>query len=179
MALIIVIAVEPTIKIYLPDDDRIQKIFQSINFYLTHRNDNTKSLLSITYKKIEEKSDIPKILTGFIKDYLNNLFPEISFGIQAVDEAFDVFKNLLIALEPSQSQNALLEMLDDCFEGYAIFPGSANRRDLFNWWLLDVVPSVWQLEHPELIYTIHGLQRYDQCESIFKTVIAKLQKNIY
>ena len=95
-----------------------------------------------------------------IENFPKNLFPEISFGIQALDEAVDVFENLLRSLESSQSQNALLEILDDCFQGYAIFPGSENRRDLFNWWLLDVVPAVWKLQAPQMFYTIHGLQPY-------------------
>ncbi|MGL5034932.1 MAG: hypothetical protein ACRC6M_14145, partial [Microcystaceae cyanobacterium] len=59
-----------------------------------------------------------------------------------------------------QLQPVLLEILSDCFEGYAIFPGSENRRDLFNWWLLDVVPAVWKLETPQMLYTINGLQKY-------------------
>ncbi|MFW6358897.1 MAG: hypothetical protein ACOC0N_06755, partial [Chroococcales cyanobacterium] len=50
----------------------------------------------------------------------------------------------------------LLEILEDCFEGYAIFPGSQGRRDLLNWWLLDVVPAIWSFKSPESLYTIHG-----------------------
>ena len=95
-----------------------------------------------------------------IENFPKNLFPEISFGIQELDEAVDVFENLLRSFESSQSQNALLEILDDCFQGYAIFPGSENRRDLFNWWLLDVVPAAWKLQDPQMLYTIHGLQPY-------------------
>jgi hypothetical protein len=45
-------------------------------------------------------------------------------------------------------------------EGYAIFPGSQHRRDLFNWWLLDVVPGIWCLKCPKKIYTIKGLKRF-------------------
>ena len=112
-----------------------------------------------------EKSirSIKKISKELIKNtkMSKKLFPECSVGIQAVDEAFDVFKNLLEALQPSKSQSSLLEILDDCFQGYAIFPGSENRRDLFNWWLLDVVPAVWKLETPQMLYTIHGLQPYE------------------
>ncbi|MFM7438020.1 MAG: hypothetical protein ACKO2V_05370, partial [Snowella sp.] len=118
-------------------------IYQFVNYLLTNQ-----SLTSST--------KLMKIIENFLKD----LFPEVSFGIQALDEAVDVFENLLRSLAPSQSQNSLLEILDDCFQGYAIFPGSENRRDLFNWWLLDVVPAVWQLQTPQMLYTIHGLQPY-------------------
>ena len=146
MALIMADAVEPTIKKKLPKDNRTQKIFQLIDFRLTQ-------------KKVNKKSFTQKILIATID--LKELFPEISFGLQEIDEAFDVFKNLLKMLASSQSQNALLEILDDCFQGYAIFPGSENCRDLFNWWLLDVVPAVWKLETPQMLYTIHGLQPYE------------------
>jgi hypothetical protein len=140
MGLIMSDAVNPTIKKYLPNDNRTQKIHDFINSQLSK-----KSLIFSKNKKFIE---------------IKNLFPEISFGIQALDEAVDVFENLLKSLEPTQSQNALLEILDDCFQGYAIFPGSENRRDLFNWWLLDVVPAVWKLEVPQQLYTINGLQNY-------------------
>jgi hypothetical protein len=140
MALIMSDAVNPTVKIYLPKDNRTQKIFQIIDSQLMNK------------RLISSKKNIESIL--------KNLFPEISIGIQEVDEAFDVFKNLLKMLEPLQSQNALLEILDDCFQGYAVFPCSENRRDLFNWWLLDVVPAVWKLEDPKKIYTINGFQNY-------------------
>ena len=148
MALIMADAVEPTIKKKLPKDNRTQKIFQLIDFRLTQ-------------KKVNKKSFTQKILIATIEKDLKELFPEISFGLQEIDEAFDVFKNLLKMLASSQSQNALLEILDDCFQGYAIFPGSENCRDLFNWWLLDVVPAVWKLETPQMLYTIHGLQPYE------------------
>lgn len=43
------------------------------------------------------------------------------------------------------------------FDGYAIFPGSELRRELFNWWLTDVIPATWNLRFPTQIYTINGL----------------------
>ena len=143
IGLIMSYAVNPTIKIYLPNDNRTSKIYQFVNSRLTK-------------KSLKYSTQFIEIIENFLKD----LFPEISFGIQALDEAVDVFENLLRSLAPSQSQNSLLEILDDCFQGYAIFPGSENRRDLFNWWLLDVVPAVWKLETPQMLYTIHGLQPY-------------------
>jgi hypothetical protein len=54
-------------------------------------------------------------------------------------------------------EETLLEILDDCLEGYAIFPGSQGRRDLFNWWLLEVVPATWCLQFPESIYRINSI----------------------
>ncbi|GBF79059.1 hypothetical protein [Aphanothece sacrum] len=90
---------------------------------------------------------------------INQLFPDNSEGCQAIDEALDVLKNLLRVLDFGQAKEALLNILDDCFEGYAIFPGSEGRRDLFNWWLLEVIPASWCLEFPNKLYNIKGIQQ--------------------
>jgi len=60
-------------------------------------------------------------------------------------------------LDPDQSLAALIDILDDCLEGYAIFPGSYGRRDLLNWWLLDVVPATWHLLPPSSVYIVESL----------------------
>jgi hypothetical protein len=133
MALILALAVKPTVKAYLPDEKKSEQIFK----------------LVINWSKNKE------VLT---EEQINQLFPQKSLGTQAIDEALDVFKNLLQVLDPVTAKESLLEILDDCLEGYAIFPGSQGRRDLFNWWLLEVVPATWCLQAPETIYTIKGIQ---------------------
>jgi hypothetical protein len=67
----------------------------------------------------------------------------MSVSSQAIDEAIDVFRNLQRVTVPDRAREALLEILDNCFEGYAIFPGSAGKRDLFNWWVVEVIPAAW------------------------------------
>lgn len=74
-------------------------------------------------------------------------------GVQGLNEALDVFRNLIRALDPDLAREALLEILEDCLTGHAIFPGSAGRRDLFNWWLVEVVPAAWEERTPDRIYT--------------------------
>ncbi|MDJ0731076.1 MAG: hypothetical protein QNJ33_13885 [Crocosphaera sp.] len=137
MAMIMSQAVLPTIKAYLPDDTRPQKVYQYIDNYLENK---------ITLANSE------------ITTIINELFLHPSEGNQAIDEALDVFKNLLRVIDFEGAKEALLNILDDCLEGYAIFPGSQGKRDLFNWWLLEVVPAVWCLQFPETVYTIKGLQ---------------------
>ena len=83
-----------------------------------------------------------------------------------MDEALDVLKNSLKVLDIQQSKEALLNILDDCLEGYAIFPGSQGRRDLFNWWLLEVVPASWCLQFPNKIYTIKGIQQTQNSQQV-------------
>ncbi|WP_049802503.1 hypothetical protein [Gloeothece verrucosa] len=63
-------------------------------------------------------------------------------------------------IDPLQAKEAILEIIDDCLEGYAIFPGSQGRRELFNWWLLEVVPAAWCLKLPQHLYTIKGLSQF-------------------
>jgi hypothetical protein len=83
------------------------------------------------------------------------LFPQKVSPPQALHEALDVFANLARTLNPAEVRPALLEIFDDCLEGYAVFPGSAGRRDLFNWMLVEVVPAAWSLRLPDAIYTLH------------------------
>ncbi|MEM7556984.1 MAG: tetratricopeptide repeat protein, partial [Cyanobacteria bacterium P01_A01_bin.84] len=137
MAIILALAVEPTVKAYLPNEQKTEKIWKSI----------------VNWSKNRE---LPT------EETINQLFPQKSLGSQSIDEALDVFKNLLQALNPANAKEALLEILDDCLEGYAIFPGSQGRRDLFNWWLLEVVPAAWCLQFPENVYTIKGIQSLDR-----------------
>jgi hypothetical protein len=121
MALILALAVEPTVKAYLPETQKIEQVFNLVTNWFKNQ-------------------EIPTF------EAINQLFPQKSVGNQAIDEALDVFKNLLQVLNPTQAKKAILEILDDCLEGYAIIPGSMGRRDLFNWWLLEVVPSSWCLQ---------------------------------
>jgi hypothetical protein len=67
-------------------------------------------------------------------------------------------QNALRVLDYSQAKKSLIEILDNCLEGYAVFPGSYGKRDLFNWWLMEAVPATWCLQFPEFVYTIKGLQ---------------------
>lgn len=73
---------------------------------------------------------------------------------QPLHEALNVLFQGLIALDATNAADALSEIVDDCIEGYAIIPGSDGRRDLFNWWLLEVVPACWCLRKPSIIYNM-------------------------
>jgi hypothetical protein len=83
----------------------------------------------------------------------DELFPLVSLGDMTIDEAIDTYRNLAFALEPEQACERLLEMLEECLEDSAVHPGSQGRRDLFNWWLVQVVPAAWCERLPDRIYT--------------------------
>lgn len=67
---------------------------------------------------------------------------------QALAEAIDVVINAARLFDRARARSAITEIVDDCLQGYAIFPGSAGRRNLFNWWLQVVVPAAWALQRP-------------------------------
>jgi hypothetical protein len=116
----------------------------------THAPGDRRTALVIA--RLEEWLRDPASTTG---EDLLPLFLRITTPPQALHEALHVLYQSLKVLDRDSAVHALLEILDDCLEGYAIFPGSAGRRDLFNWWLIDVVPASWCLRAPGVIYTKH------------------------
>ena len=140
MAIVMGIAVQPTIKSYLPRETITGNTFQYLFQNWIYPQDNYQPNLNVSFR-----------------DYQNYLGQ-----YQAFDEAVDVFENMLQALESVKTREAILNILDDCFQGYAIFPGSQGRRELFDWWLLDVVPSVFCGRLPKNIHTLKGVDKMTQ-----------------
>lgn len=196
MALILALAVEPTVETYFPQDTRPRKVLLLIaNWYCqviqsvkwNEYPHNRVIQLSAQEQLIGEAEiangkDLELLsawITGLsstnnkasvVLKINNQLFPRQSEGTQAIDEALDVFRNGVRILDINQARLALLEMLDDCLEGYAVFPGSQGRRDLFNWWLLEVVPATWCLQLPKFVYTINGLKPLNPHQFFSQTI---------
>ncbi len=168
MGLILGASVQPTLTAYLPNDTRAKMI---LNLALSHFISTKNQIQYYNDFNLQEKIEF----TPNLNQLKQQLFPKLSEGTQALDEALDVFKNLLQLILPSQAKTAILEILEDCFEGYAIFPGSQHRRDLFNWWLLDVVPATWCLKFPKKIYTIKGLKRFTS-EQVWQPNLNKIDE---
>ncbi|CAN1210815.1 hypothetical protein TUMEXPCC7403_11495 [Tumidithrix helvetica PCC 7403] len=148
MALILASVVEPTVKYYQPDNSIPEKTMNRLSLWLIETLTemlSDKNRFSREAKKEEENNILDS--SQFFSE--NN---KIS-SFQVLYEALDVYKNAIEVLDPKQALEALRDILDDCLEGYAIFPGSYGRRELFDWWLLDVVPASWCLVAPNSIYS--------------------------
>lgn len=158
MVLIMAYAAEPTLKCYYPNITITYRIIQLVE----------EALLLLS----EEKD------TNVLEDKCTSLLSEVKWdgghlthlecpyikgmNLQMLDETLDVFYNALLSIRDEEScRNTLLEILDDCFEGYAINPGSKAgvnvHRELFDWWLDEVIPVTWYLLPPKFLYTINGL----------------------
>lgn len=136
MALVLAIVVEPTVKYYQPDSLIPEKTINQLTDWLL--------------KALTEQLNCD--FENTLADFNSFLSTQNVPSFQVLSEALDVYINAVKTLELDHSLQALLNILDDCLEGYAIFPGSYGRRELFNWWLLDVVPSCWYLLPPASVY---------------------------
>ena len=148
MALILACVVEPTVKYYQPNNPVPEETVTLLRDWLLK---TLKKVLNhqISFSKTSE-SEVNNTSVNVC-----NLHSEKKISsFQVLSEALDVYASAIKALEANYSVEALLDILDDCLEGYAIFPGSYGRRELFNWWLLDIVPSSWYLLPPSSIYSL-------------------------
>jgi len=152
MALILASVVEPTVKYYQPNSLIPEETIKRIAFWLLETIgevlDSKKQFAQVAREK--EANAIVDVSRLFTEN------KEIA-SFQILSEALDVYSSAIKTLNYNQSLEALLDILDDCLEGYAIFPGSYGRRELFDWWLLEVVPASWYLLPPSSIYSVDKL----------------------
>lgn len=146
MTLILAIATQPTIKYYQPKNKISELVISHLKAFMR----NSTSSANNTLKRFDGEFD-------YIK-YIDPNSQQI-ISLQVLSEASDVYKNAINVLEPEQSLLALLNILDDCLEGYAIFPGTDGRRQLFDWWLQDVVRASWSFSLPSDEYLLSLLTK--------------------
>lgn len=160
MALTLAVVVEPTIKYYQPDNPIPEETINKLTNWLL------KTLAGLFYPQENFNREFDNVLNDTSVD-INHLSSDKKISsFQVLSEALDVYISAVNALEPSHSLQALLDILDDCLEGYAIFPGSYGRRELFNWWLLDIVPSCWYLLPPTSVYSLNELADDDSHQTL-------------
>lgn len=155
MTLILALVVEPTVKYYQPQADFTNEVITLMERWIFSKIEKRTLYQNsiVEFKALEN-------LEALISKAIN--FPEKMASLQSVYEAIDVFQNAIRVLDYPQAKEALLEILDECLEGYAIFPGSYGRRDLFDWWLLEVVPASWYLLPPQSLYVVESMQNAEE-----------------
>ncbi|HEY9804495.1 MAG TPA: hypothetical protein V6D25_29455 [Leptolyngbyaceae cyanobacterium] len=146
MALIFAVVVEPTVKYYQPDNSVPKATINRVAIWLI------ETLAELLDSKVKFNEASREIEANVI---VNHLLTKKDTNFQVLFEALNVYKSVVKSLDANQSLEALLDILDDSLEGYAIFPGSQGRRELFDWWLLEVVPASWYLFPPSYIYCVN------------------------
>jgi hypothetical protein len=155
LTVVLVLAVQHTIRAYL---SRIGK-----------KDNLTKAILD--YLVVKALCDEASIIEGLsLQDYLRDKQELIDSNLtilqrnlwkeDAFREAIAVLQNSLNLSKHSDSQIILLDILEECLEGYAILPGSSGKRDLFEWVMLEVVPSVYCCLAPSYLYCLVGKDDY-------------------
>lgn len=72
---------------------------------------------------------------------------------QAADEAYSIFYGLVKTLDRKTAYKAILHILYDAITGDAISGFAAAQRDMFNWWLIEVIPAAYCLKLPATLYS--------------------------
>lgn len=153
MALTLAAIVEPTVKYYQPNSQIPEKTIDLLTDWLL------ETLVEMLAPKKQLHSISENTYSNISLDLKHLLSTNELSSLQVLSEALDVYREALETLEPDRSLQALLNILEDCLEGYAIFPGADGRRELFNWWLSDVVPSCWYLLPPTSVYSLKDADR--------------------
>ncbi|HLP88672.1 MAG TPA: hypothetical protein VK184_08805 [Nostocaceae cyanobacterium] len=172
MTLILTLAVEPTLEYYKPSHSLPKKIIKLIILLLRNIANNSIKSAYISHVFIDK-------LTKELFKNQESYFHVEGADFQEISEALDVFYNALKVINYDQSIEALLEILDDCLEGYAIFPGSSGRRELFDWWLLEVVPASWYLLPPKTFYVVEGLENQVEIKLRQTRLLEKVSAEIW
>ena len=132
MGLAIAIAARPTLAYRFPEDKRADIALQAAWAWLL----------------IGQQPD---------SDWTQELFADYWTGAYTeANEAYDVFRNLLKALDRQQAYDAIFNMLDAAINDEAISPHHWAKRSIFNWWLMEVVPAAYYLRLPDTICTDAG-----------------------
>ncbi len=158
LSLIFALVVEPTVQSYQPTNIFTKSTLELLECWIFSQIDSDLAAQKSPLELQQEIKRLETILSEPVDTIKNG---EIA-NLQIISESRDVFKNVIRVLDRDQSKEATLEILKDCLEGYAIFPGSSGRRGLFDWWLLEVVPASWYLLSPRSLYVGEGVGNQEE-----------------
>ncbi|MEB3163944.1 MAG: hypothetical protein VKK80_12005 [Prochlorothrix sp.] len=70
-------------------------------------------------------------------------------SLQLVTDCIWAYENAQRTLIRAEARSACFDLVESCLEDYAIMAGSAQRRDLFDWWLWAVIPATLTFSKPK------------------------------
>lgn len=172
MALILSLSVEPTLEYYDPSNSLPKIIIKLLEELLRETVNGSSKGININTVHLDN------LINEIFKSH-ESYFQKKGAYLQAISEALDVFYNALRVINYDQAVEAILEILDDCLEGYAIFPGSYGRRELFDWWLLEVVPASYNLLPPKSFYVVEGVENKEEINLRQTSLLNKISYEIW
>lgn len=154
MSLIFAVLIEPKIKYYQPENDLPRKTINRLKSYIISE---VMKNFGLNLSQLDDSNDNSH--PDKKMELMNHIFTSKKISsLQILSDALCVYISANQMIDSSHLMKpALIDILDDCLEGYAIFPGSDGRRKLFDWWLLDIVPSSWYLLPPMSVWGIDDL----------------------
>jgi len=133
MAWSIALAARPTLQYYFPDDPRPDFALDSVRAWI-------ESGIAVPVSVVE------------------TLFSDYQTGAHTdAHDAYSAFDDLLKSLDEAQAYDAVQDILDVAITADALSPHYQAKREIFNWWLVDVVPSAYDLRLASFLYTMQGV----------------------
>lgn len=172
MTLILSLAVEPTLEYYDSSNSLPKITIKLLEKFLQKVISSSSKTINITPDKLDQ------LINEIFKSH-KSYFHKQGANFQEISEALDVFYNAIKVIKYDQSVESILEILDDCLEGSAILPGSYGRRELFDWWLQDVVPASYKLRPPKSFYVVEGLENKEEIKLRQLQLLKKISDKIW
>jgi hypothetical protein len=138
MAWAIALAASFTIEAWFPQDERPKILLEQVRLWLQNSGEVVANLADTQFSDYSEHGTHT-----------------------AAGEAYVVFYRFLKTLDKTKTYQNLLWMLDDAFTGEALTLQYLEKREFFNWWLIDVTPSAYHLKFPTYICTAGGIVSLD------------------
>ncbi|PSB39731.1 hypothetical protein C7B69_01735 [filamentous cyanobacterium Phorm 46] len=130
MAYAMALASQPTIKHYFPEERKVEIVQAIVSCWL------------------KDGCEIPETWADTLFSNINEIG-----RYQASDEAYSILYGLVKTLNPKTAYKAILHILYDAITGDAISGFAAAQRDMFNWWLIEVIPAAYCLKLPSTLYS--------------------------
>ncbi|MEM8641902.1 MAG: hypothetical protein AAGG51_24260 [Cyanobacteria bacterium P01_G01_bin.54] len=131
MALILAVVVEPTLKYYHPETTIPDQTIAALTRWLS-----SPTPLACSEMNLPDLDNLDEL----VAEIGRSASQEIG-SLQTLYEAISVYQDALRVLNLEQALDSVLEISESCLEGYAIFTDSQKRRELFEWYLIDICPS--------------------------------------